>query len=107
MPELEEDHAAFFMHGLGGMLPTFGHLVAVDARRLVPAVRLLRDRSGLSDEQARRTALGIVFGHQAVREACGPGPATGHWGQDNSVPQREVPQAKRVKEAAGRLLLLP
>ena len=98
VPKLEEDHTALFMHGVGGVLPPFGHLVGVDARRLVPAVRLLGDRGGLADEQARRTALGVVFGHQAVREPSGPGPAAGHGGQDDPVRQGQVAQAEGLKE---------
>ena len=74
MPKLEEDHPALFMHGVCGVLPPFGHLVRVDARRLVPAVGLLGDRGRLGDEQARRTALGVVFGHQAVRRGERPRP---------------------------------
>ena len=98
MPKLEEDHAALFMNGVGGVLPPFGHLVRVDARRLVPAVRLLGDRGGLGDEQARRTALGVVFGHQAVREPSGPGPAAGHGGQDDPIRQGQIAQAEGLKE---------
>ena len=62
MPKLEEDQPALFMHGVGGVLPPFGHLVGVDARRLVPAVGLLGDRGRLGDKQARCTALGVVLG---------------------------------------------
>ena len=105
MPKLEEDHAALFMHGVGGVLPAFGHLVGVDARRLVPAVGLLGDRGRLGDEQARRTALGVVFGHQAVRQASGPGPATGHGGQDDPVRQGQVVQTEGLKEDAVHVLL--
>ena len=100
VPKLEEDHAALFMHGVGGVLPPFGHLVRVDARRLVPAVGLLGDRGRLGDEQARRTALGVVFGHQAVREASGPGPGAGHGGQDDPVRQGQVVQTEGLKEDA-------
>ena len=105
MPKLEEDHPALFMHGVGGVLPPFGHLVGVDARRLVPAVGLLGDRGGLGDEQARRTALGVVFGHQAVRQASGPGPAAGHGGQDDPVRQGQVVQTEGLKEDALHVLL--
>src|SRR3984893_3809261 len=74
MPKLEEDYRALFMHGVCGVLPPFGHLVRIDARRLVPAVRLLGNCGPLGDEQTRRTALGVVFGHHVVRETSGPGP---------------------------------
>ena len=98
VPKLEEDHTALFMHGVGSVLPPFRHRVGVDARRLVPAVRLLGDRGGLADEQARRTALGVVFGHQAVREPSGPGPAAGHGGQDDPIQQGQIAQAEGLKE---------
>ena len=98
--------AALFMHGVGGVLPPFGHLVGVDARRLVPAVGLLGDCGRLGDEQARRTALGVVFGHQVVRQASGPGPATGHGGQDDPVRQGQVVQTEGLKEDAVHVLLL-
>ena len=106
MPKLEEDHPALFMHGVGGVLPAFGHLVGVDARRLVPAVGLLGDRGRLGDEQARRTPLGVVFGHQAVRQASGPGPGTGHGGQDDPVRHGQVVQTEGLKEDAVHGLLL-
>ena len=105
MPKLEEDHPALFMHGVGGVLPPFGHLVGVDARRLAPAVGLLGDRGRLGDEQARRTALGVVFGHQAVRQASGPGPGTGHGRQDDPVRQGQVVQTEGLKEDAVHGLL--
>jgi len=90
MPKLEEDQSALFMYGVCGVFPLFGHLVRVDARRLIPTVRLLGDCGGLGDEQARRTALGVVFGHQAVREAGGPGPGAGHGGQNDPIRQGQV-----------------
>ena len=106
MPKLEEDHPALGMHGVGGVLPPFGHLVGVDARRLVPAVGLLGDRGRLGDEQARRTPLGVVFGHQAVRQASGPGPGTGHGRQDDPVRQGQVVQTVGLQENAAHGLLL-
>ena len=106
MPKLKEDHPALFMHGVRRVLPPFGHLVGVDARRLVPAVGLLGDRGRLGDEQTRRAALGVVFGHQAVRQARGPGPAAGHGGQDDTVGQGQVVLTERVKEDTGHGLLL-
>ena len=106
MPKLKEDHPALFMHGVRRVLPPFGHLVGVDARRLVPAVGLLGDRGRLGDEQTRRAALGVVFGHQAVRQASGPGPRAGQRRQDNPVRQSQVVQMEGLKEDAGHVLLL-
>ena len=74
VPKLEEDHATFVMNSVDDVLPTFHHLVRVDPRRLIPAVRLLRDGGRLGDEQARRTALSVILGHQQVRNAFLPGP---------------------------------
>jgi hypothetical protein len=85
MPKLEEDYRALFMHGVDRVLPAFGHFVRVDARRLIPAVRLFGDGLSFLDEQARRTPLSVVFRHESVRQACNPGPRTGHGGQDYSV----------------------
>ena len=74
MPKLEKNHAAFLMHGIDSVLPALGHLVRVDARRLVPSVCLFGNCRRLGDEQARFTSLGIVFSHQPIGNAVGSGP---------------------------------
>ena len=90
MPKLEEDHATFVVNGIDHALPAFRHFVRVDPRRLVPAIGLLGNRGGLGDEQPRRTALRIVFGHQPVGNAFGPGPGAGHRSQSDAVRQFQV-----------------
>ena len=106
MPKLEEDYRAFFMHGVCGALPPFGHLVRIDAWQFVPTVRLLGNCGPLGDEQTRRTALGVVLGHHMVREASGTGPGAGHGGQDDPVRQIHAMQTEGLKEDAVHFLLL-
>ena len=106
VPELEEDQPALGVHGVGRELPAFDHLVGVDARRLAPAVGLLGDGDALRDDQARRTALGVVFGHQAVRQAIGPGSASRHGGHHDPVPQSQVAKVEGLEESTVHGLLL-
>jgi hypothetical protein len=79
-------------------------LVGEGARNLT-TVGLFGDRGRLGDEQAPRAALGIVFGHQAVGQTSGPGPATGHGCQDDAVRQNQIVQTEGSKENAVHDLL--
>ncbi len=77
MPKLEEDHTAFVMHGIDGVLPALGHLVRVDARRLIPAICFLGDRGRLRDQQARLTALSVSIQPSTDLECVPSRPVSG------------------------------
>lgn len=64
MPQLHHNFAASGVHIVGHFLPRIQLLGAVQARHVGIALALLGNGGGLGDDQARRSALGIVSGRK-------------------------------------------
>ena len=68
-PELQEDAAAFGMHGGDGLLPGIGLLGGVNAGGVLPSVGALGYGCGLGDQQSGACPLAVVLGHDCGSEA--------------------------------------
>ena len=89
VPELQEDPTALGVHGSRDLLPTCDLFVGVDARGVRIAMAAGRDRGGLSDDQARAGALGVIFRHQVRRDIRALGATTGQRRHQDTVRQRQ------------------
>jgi hypothetical protein len=68
VPELEQNDAAFGMHGVGHLAPAGDLFIAVDPGRAEIAAALHRNRRRLGDlETAFRGALAVIFDHHRAR----------------------------------------
>jgi len=61
MPQLQDDFAALGMDGVRDSSPARDLRVGVDPRRKGVTFALLRNLSGLRDDQSRRGALGVIL----------------------------------------------
>ena len=73
MPKLNDDGPAFGVHGVGDGFPAADLIVRVTARRIRIALRLRRDLGRLSDDQAGRGALGVIFNGKRTRNQARAG----------------------------------
>ena len=69
VPELKEDVVAMGVDGVRDLAPAGDPGVGEDARRRRVALGLGGDLRGLADDQARRSALGIIGGALAAPSA--------------------------------------
>jgi hypothetical protein len=83
--DLDEDMAAFVIHGCGHLLPSGDMRGSVDARRSEVALSIIRRLSAFGDDQADAGALGIIFGGQFSRRAVELRAAARHRGHDQTV----------------------
>jgi len=67
VPQLHDDQAAFFVHGLGGGLPRLGLLVRPDAGGGGPAEAFAADAGRFGQDHARACTLAVIERHQLVR----------------------------------------
>ena len=68
MPELQEDDAAFGVHGIDHLAPALDLRLGIDAGFAGAAERSRGHRGGFGDEQAaRRGALRVIFGVERPR----------------------------------------
>ncbi len=72
MPELQEDDAAFGMHGVSDLTPAGDLLLRIDARCVRVALAFLHHLRGLGDDQsAFGRALRVIFGiERPCSERC-------------------------------------
>ena len=102
MPELDDDLAAFGMHGVGD-LPPRGHLLgAVDARGVQVALRHRADLAGFGDDEpgagGRVGPLAVVLDHQLGGHAAGARAVARQRGHHQAVVQGDVAHLKGRKK---------
>src|SRR5512139_3596526 len=85
VPELEKYRCPFGVKRSCGLLPTRYLRVVVYAWRIHPAKALLGNNRGFSDDQSGRGALGIIFGHQLVRDPFASGASASERRHNNAI----------------------
>ena len=98
MPELKEDHAAFFVNGIDDRLPGFNHLVLVDSRGTDPADGFFRNRRTFQDHQSGGTSLNVICGCGGIRRAFRPCSPPRHGGENDSITQNEITQCEWLEQ---------
>ncbi len=104
VPDLHEDPAAPVMHRLGHLLPALGLLGRPDAGDPFVADRLGRDRHAFADDQAGRSALGVVLCHQGVGDVGVGCPEARQGRHDQAVGQDEVAESQRIEQGSHGVL---
>ncbi|GBH19742.1 Polysaccharide pyruvyl transferase family protein WcaK [Pseudomonas syringae pv. actinidiae] len=74
-------------------------IVGPDAGRVRVTHAHRRDRRGFSQDQACRSTLHVILGHQCIGHAAFVCAATGQRGQDDAVGQLQIAKGDRVKDS--------
>ena len=98
VPELQEDMTALGVNGIRHLSPTVDLRLAVDARRILIALPLLRDLGRLRDDQACRGALCVVFRGQIAWHKPAIRSVARQRSHDDPVGQRESTEYVGFKE---------
>ena len=101
MPELEDDLAAFLMHGIGDGFPAFDLSIGVDAGLHPEGGIALHDHRGLGDDQTGAGPLRVVFGHERRGIVIGIGTATRERGHEDTVGELQSAGGERGEEVHG------
>src|SRR5271168_902226 len=99
MPELHEDAPAALVHAVGDLFPARDLLLGIDAGRVLIALALLRNLSGLGDQEAGGGALTVIVDRERARHHAGRHRAVARqWRHDKAVGQVEWSEFERLEE---------
>ncbi len=97
MPQLQEDSAAGFMHGLRRELPALDLFRRPDTRCVGVADPHRRDHGSLRNDESGGGALGVVLRHQTIGDAAGAGAAARQGRHEDAVRQRQITESEWIE----------
>ena len=99
MPELEQNAPAGIVNSPRDQFPALDLEWGPDTGGVGVTDSGWRDRCGFRNDQARRSALRVILGHQSVWYSRGTGPGTGERSHDNTVGQMECTDLDGIKKS--------